>query len=291
MGSLRELPTALRDYGVKVSVEYQPGRPGIGTDDFVGTMGHHTAGTWKDRSGRVLMTPSLYICKHGRPDLPGPLCNGYGGRDLVARLLTLGGANHPGEGGPYTVPGFRIPKDSARAYLAGWEFEHNGLDEPWTDEFLDFSDRCLAATLEVLGRGPSSHLEHKTWAPGRKFDRSGITLTEARGRIAVAQATHRTKEDDVPLTKEEIAAVADAAAEATVTKLLGTKLGSSGPTVGVALQSGIADRVVNGVPIPMSADLRDELGYGQDSYTLGQLTRGAEVNGRRIVARLDAADR
>jgi hypothetical protein len=294
VGSLRELPTALRDYGFRtVSVEWQDGRPGIDGEHFVATMGHHTAGTWK-RNGRVLLTPSLYIVKHGRPAsgglpaLPGPLANGYMGRDLIPRCITRGGANHPGEGGPYAVPGYRIPADSARPYVAGWEFEHNGVDEPWTDEFLDACARCLAATLDVIGhRGPDSHLEHKTWAPGRKFDRSGVSLAQARGQIAIAQATHRTKDDEMPLTKAEIKAVADASAEATVAALMAYKLGSSGPTVAVALQTGIADRVLNGVRVPMDQALRDELGYGSDSYTLAQLARGAEVNARRAVRGLD----
>jgi hypothetical protein len=182
MASLARLPEALRDYGVTVSVEWQAGRGGP-DDRFVATTGHHTAGRWRNSAGQVLWTPSLGICKRGRADLPGPLCNAFGGRDRVARCITRGWANHPGSGGPLRVGNVTIPRNNGRPYLAGWEFEHDGLTEPLTDEFRDFMARCLAATLDCLGRGPEYHVEHKTWAPGRKSDRR-LSLEQARADIA-----------------------------------------------------------------------------------------------------------
>src|ERR671910_1614905 len=99
----RRLRVALLDHGVsKVSVELMPGRPVSSgsrwlNTKFIGEMSHHTAGP---ASG---LTPSLALCKRGRTDVPGPLCNGYGGRDLVYRIITMGLANHPGKGGPLTL--------------------------------------------------------------------------------------------------------------------------------------------------------------------------------------------
>jgi hypothetical protein len=96
----RDLKAIMLDFGVpQVSIELQPGRPNsFGVWDalfVVDEMSHHTV----SRFGSNL-TPVLSLCKRGRSDLPGPLCNGYGGWDLTYRILTFGYGNHPGAGGP-----------------------------------------------------------------------------------------------------------------------------------------------------------------------------------------------
>jgi hypothetical protein len=159
-----------------------PGRPVSSgsrwlNNRFVGEMSHHTAGP---ASG---LTPSLAICKSGRAGIPGPLCNGYGGRDFVYRIITMGLANHPGKGGPLAIGPFRIPADSGRPFLWGTEWEHPGTSaHPWTDEMREFTARANAGILDWLGQPVTHHVEHSTWT-GRKIDRLGYTASSGQDEI------------------------------------------------------------------------------------------------------------
>lgn len=195
------LREALLDHGVrKVSIELVQGRGSGGWSDtrFVGTLGHHIV----SRRSQGL-TPFLNLVKKGRSDLPGPICNGYGGFDEVARIICMGWANHPGMGGPVTVESGVIPQNNGRPYLFGWEFEGGLSASDWPDSMHDFMARCLAGTLDFIGHEQGrtitekSHHEHKTWAPGRKSDRLGYTLSTARSRIATVLS--QPKEEDMAL--------------------------------------------------------------------------------------------
>lgn len=165
------LKTLMSKHGVKCSIELQAGRPWSGDAYYSRKhvlMNHHTAGP------KTGLTPSLSICKRGRggaAPLPGPLCNGYGGRDLVYRVITFGLANHPGLGGPLKVAGFSIPKDSARISTWGTEWEHDGVSA-WPLAMIEFMGRSNAALCEFWQISPDRSIEHKTWAPRRKPDRS-----------------------------------------------------------------------------------------------------------------------
>lgn len=176
------LEALLVKHGVKVSIELQAGRPWSGDAYYsrkVGLMNHHTAGPSKG------LTPSLFVCKNGRGGanpLPGPLCNGYGGRDHVYRIVTLGLANHPGLGGPLVLAGVTIPKNSARISMWGTEWEHNGTTD-WPEDMQEFMGRSNAALLEWMGRPVSTSIEHKTWAPGRKPDRYKYTASTGQAEI------------------------------------------------------------------------------------------------------------
>lgn len=189
-----QLRTALLDNGVRrVSIELQPGVASSGwyVNTFKRGMGHHIASYPPG-------TPGLALVKKGRTGtnaLTGPLCNGYGGFDLTARIITMGWANHPGEGGPWSVPGWgTVPRNDGRPRIFGWEFEGGYLD--YTDEMHDFMARCGAGTLDWLGTlpgnpGPAPLAcwgEHKEpWAPGRKTDRIGYTAASGRARIAAVR--------------------------------------------------------------------------------------------------------
>lgn len=188
------LKAVMLKYGVpEVRIELLPGRPSpYGVWDagfFVSDMSHHTV----SRYSRYSLTPVLNLCKTGRSDLPGPLCNGYGGYDLTYRIFTFGYANHPGAGGSITVPAltagrFTIPKDSARRYTWGTEWE-GGLSEADWDRVLtnprngkkmtmrEFMGRANAALEEFLAIHEDAHLEHSTWT-SRKIDRLGYTQAE-----------------------------------------------------------------------------------------------------------------
>jgi hypothetical protein len=203
----RNLAEALQDYGVKVSIELMPGASssGYGPRSFVRNLSHHTVS--RPSNG---LTPCLSLVKNGRSDLSGPLCNGYGGYDRVARIITLGYANHPGLGGPWSVPGWgTVPQDNGRPYIFGWEFE-GGYSDSWVgslgEAMHDFMARCNAATLDWLttlpgNEGPPAPIlcqgEHKTWAPGRKIDRYGYTTASGQALTAKARASKTSEEDDM----------------------------------------------------------------------------------------------
>lgn len=187
------LKAAMGRHGVRCSIELQVGRPnrtGWGDDWYsrkVALMQHHTAGATTGN------TPSLSLVKRGRGTpgtdgyLPGPLANGYGGRDHVYRVLTLGLANHPGEGGPITVPrigggSVRIPEDSARHLTWGTEWEHDGVS-PWPADMQEFMGRAGAALTEWLELPRETSMEHLTWAPHRKTDRNGYTAASGDAEI------------------------------------------------------------------------------------------------------------
>jgi hypothetical protein len=199
----RKLKQALLSCGVpEVSIELRQGRPASGdmwNNQFVvADMAHHTV----SRYSRSNLTPCLSLVKNGRSDLAGPLCNGYGGWDLCARIITLGYANHSGFGGPITVPSggkkppnYTIPKDNARRYAFGWEFEGGLSEADWNRvltnprgkgksmTFREFMARCLNGTQAMYNLPLGAHLEHKTWAPTRKIDRMGYTLARAMAEM------------------------------------------------------------------------------------------------------------
>lgn len=187
-----ELRRDLLSCGVpQVSIELQIGRSGRwvstgshGGTSFVANLGHHIA----SNPSASNPTPGLSVVKNGRTGLNGPLCNGYGGMDLIARIICLDWANHPGEGGPWTIDGVRIPRDGGRPYLFGWEHEGGFSTAVWDATYTnratgkrmtyrEFMGRCHAGTLRFLNRPRTSHGEHSTWADlkqiGRKIDRLG----------------------------------------------------------------------------------------------------------------------
>jgi hypothetical protein len=177
----KDLQAAVRDYGAKCTIELKAGRPWTGSAWYSKKrvlMNHHTAGP---SSG---LTPSYAVCRNGRPGVPGPLCNGYGGRDLVFRIVTMGLANHPGAGGPLTVGGVYLPKDSARISSFGIEWEHNGTS-PWSDAMLEFMGRVGAAVLDWGDMPLVVSIEHKTWAPERKIDRNAFSQSGSTGQSLI----------------------------------------------------------------------------------------------------------
>lgn len=187
-------------HGVRCSIELQVGRPWSGDAWYSRKhvlVNHHTAGS------RTGLTPSLALVKRGRgADLPGPLCNGYGGRDFIYRVITMGLANHPGAGGPITVDGFTIPKDSAR--ISGWgtEWEHDGVSA-WPADMREFMGRANAALVEFWELRRTRSIEHSTWAPRRKIDRNGYTARSGQDEIARWQSAGAVPSTVIPPVQEE----------------------------------------------------------------------------------------
>lgn len=248
LAKARLLKAVMLDHGVpEVSIELQAGRPNShGVFDalfIVAEMSHHTV----SRLGSNL-TPVLALCKSGRSDVPGPLCNGYGGYDLCYRILTFGYANHPGEGGPITVDAktagsFTIPRDSARRYAWGTEWE-GGLNVADWDKVLRNPRNGVRMTMrEFMGRSNAAlreyhqivaHLEHSTWTT-RKIDRLGYTAAkgEAELRRFMKEDDDMTPEQEARLlagmrktVQEEVAKVAPAVWATQVDNLVtGKKIG------------------------------------------------------------------
>jgi hypothetical protein len=186
----KRLAEHLRNRGITTSIELQKGRGDWHVPKYL-VLNHHTA-SYNPKAGGNL-TPALGICKTGRPDVTGPLCNGYGGYDGVFRIITMGLANHPGQGGPIVVDGVRVPKDSARPATFGIEWE--GGYHTWTADERAWMARVNVALLEFYGRPVTSQLEHSTWTK-RKVDRKDITRDIA---IADARRVGSTLEKDMPL--------------------------------------------------------------------------------------------
>lgn len=206
LAEARELKAIVESWDVPCSIELVAGR---GSDPWATPtkyhrMHHHTVSTWRPGGN---LTPVLALCKTGRSDVPGPLCNGYGGYDGVYRIICMGLANHPGAGGPITIDGVHIPRDSARQPTWGTEWE-GGLQDyedimipRYDGGMLEFMARVDNALAQWSGRPLTSQMEHKTWAPARKVDRRGFD--RARG-IALTRRYAGNMEDDMPSPDELI---------------------------------------------------------------------------------------
>jgi hypothetical protein len=110
----------------------------------------------------------------------------------------MGEANHPGLGGPITIDGVSIPKNSARKPTWGTEWE--GGFQSWEEidrlgpDMLQFMGRADNALAEWSRRPLTSQMEHKTWAPDRKVDRKDFDAERRRG-IALTKKWHDQGDD------------------------------------------------------------------------------------------------
>lgn len=153
------LPDVLRAAGLKVALE--PGWEARGAATFTprGVMVHHTAGGKGE-------APSLRICRDGRPDLPGPLCQLLLGRSGTFYVLASGRANHAGAGEWAGVT-------SGNTSFIGIECENSGTPtDPWPAIQLDAMHRGCAALIEYMGVGSDMVCFHREYARprGRKPD-------------------------------------------------------------------------------------------------------------------------
>lgn len=188
----RRLRNIVQDqFGVQTVIDLKKGRPWSGNDwwspHFIGHLGHHIV----SRRSHGL-TPFYNLVRNGRSDLPGPLSQFYIGFDGVFRIITLGLANHPGRGGPWSLPGGIVPENSGRAYLVGTEVE-GGLDwSDWDADFRRLQARVFAGILTWMGRDERSHGEHgRPWAIGRKTDRIRYYQDLERARKEIARELGR----------------------------------------------------------------------------------------------------
>lgn len=175
MARLTWLADVLRDAGLDV-VEVPGWEKRGASAGFSPThvVAHHTA------AGGTKPVPSLGVVRDGRDTIAGPLCQILIGRDRRVYVIASGKANHAGLGGPWG----EIPRNAANSYAVGIEIENDGVGEPWGADLVDVADRAAASILRRLGSPPSRYLAHKEWAPTRKTDPRGWSMTARRAAVA-----------------------------------------------------------------------------------------------------------
>lgn len=149
------LANRLRVAGLEV-VEIQGWRTrGDAVLSWKADVSHHTAGP------AAGVAPSLGICINGRPDLRGPLCNDFLGRDLVARVIASGRANHAGSGGWRGAVG--------NSQALGTECEHVGTTK-MPQKMVPVLVRMKAAHLMGSGVAAAMCCQHREWSTAGKID-------------------------------------------------------------------------------------------------------------------------
>lgn len=141
-----------------------------------GSVDHHTAGPLEGDA------PSLGICINGRSDLPGPLCQVFGSRSLVAYVIAAGVANHAGGGSWDGLKG--------NQKVHGLELENCGDDrEPLTERQADFAARIHCAFLTAPGSSSDAArtCQHFEWTP-TKIDFHDWPGNDLRRRVATLLA-------------------------------------------------------------------------------------------------------
>lgn len=153
------------------------------------SLDHHTAGP---ATGYL---PSLGTLIQGRPDLPGPLCNGAAPRSEVGDnrvyLIASGRANHAGAG--YWLGA----KGNSDTVGLERELVGNGSDlTPWRNEV---SIRWHAAVTTLLNVEADHVARHAEFAlpPGRKPDTAGVNGDWLRILV------HAKKHPSVPIPPEQ----------------------------------------------------------------------------------------
>lgn len=196
---------------------------GSATFTPAGSTNHHTAGSPRGSA------PSLGVCINGRADLPGPLCNGLLGRDLVLRLIAAGRANHAGRGG------FRGLSGNSKVF--GLEVEHCGVAarEPVSPELVDVSARVHAAFCLTGSYSADMVHQHWEWAPTRKIDfvKGTVNPNEFR-RLVQHHIDHSTAPSPAPTppqaTEEDLTmgATEDIVAAVNQTKPFAARMSNDG---------------------------------------------------------------
>ena len=151
--------------------------------------------------------PTLGILKHGRSDLPGPLCNLGLGVDGTYYVVAAGRANHAGAGVWRTVT-------TGNASFIGIEAENAGqMEDEWPEVQLDAYRRGVAALLRRIGAPPEMCCAHGEYArpAGRKndpcfdMDRFRIGVDDVMRGVAVVreQIASRSRDGRRTLARED----------------------------------------------------------------------------------------
>lgn len=174
------LPDVLRTAGLPVEVVAGWEHRGNEPREWVTQVDHHTASN--PRGGA---RPSLGIVTHGRPDVPGPLCNVLLDRNSIPVVVAAGAANHPGVS---WIPQRGGIGSGVKYWALGTEVELSGVGEPFPPGGRQYETmiRIDAAICTYLGLDPIDVTDHKKIARphGRKIDISPYDLDAGRVRVA-----------------------------------------------------------------------------------------------------------
>ncbi len=178
--SLTWLPKVLRDAGLTV-IE-RPGWQTRGHGDMgrvIGVICHHIAGAGPKAGS--MPKGDLTVVTHGRPGLPGPLCNLALGRDGTYYMCAAGRAYHAGVGS------WKGVRDGNHHYI-GIEAAQTGYisgptGEMWAPLEIDAYARGCAAILDHIGQPVTQCIGHKEWAPHRKTDPT-FNMSQFRDGVA-----------------------------------------------------------------------------------------------------------
>ena len=180
-----DLLSVLRGGGVEViEVPNWRTRERPGTFTPVGQMNHHTAG------GGTSDHPSLDICINGRTGIPGPLCNGLISRSNKLHLISDGRANDSGMGRSDVrdlVMRDRPPNGrptladdlNGNPWFYDWEFENNGINEPFSPEMMEVAYKINVAVARWQGWTGNRSIAHFEWTK-RKPDPRGWDMSAFR---------------------------------------------------------------------------------------------------------------
>lgn len=174
MANLDDVVAVLRRAGVVVHETANWITSGYAGQDLAairGVLWHHTATNRAQYAGNP--APTVALCKGGRSDLPGPLCNMVFDRNGEIWMIATGVANHAGAG---SAPG--IPTDMGNHYLIGIEMESSGIKPwDWTPAQLKMAP-IVGAALEahyLQGLPPEERLQlgHMEYSSQGKIDPAG----------------------------------------------------------------------------------------------------------------------
>lgn len=151
-----------------------------------GVMIHHTV-----TSGTA---SSVFLCRDGHSDLPGPLCHGVIDKAGVVHLVGYGRTNHAGLGDDDVLAAVKnetaLPPDNEAntdGNRAFYGFECINLGDgkdPWPEAQLEAIEKAAAAICRAHHWSERSVIGHLEWQPG-KVDPRGFTMSAMRARVAV----------------------------------------------------------------------------------------------------------
>lgn len=133
------------------------------------------------------------MLRHGRSDLPGPLCHAGGRPSGVIDLIGWHDANHAGMGSQNVLDAVFADREppapgpdnvDGNSAFYGLELIHPGDGKtPWPDKQVEGAVRYAAALCRLHGWDENSVIFHRGWTT-RKVDPRGLSLAKFRARVA-----------------------------------------------------------------------------------------------------------
>lgn len=192
----RRYTAEMRGYGMVIHEHPGWERNGNGQSSaYLGGSLHHTGAAFDG---------GLDILIHGRPDLPGPLCNVAGHANGTGRLIAAHPANHAGAGNGRSMG--PLPRTRTFNRLVwGLEIMYPG-SVPMTREQYRFALIHAGVVSKILGRpNPEWVRAHAETSETGKWDPGfapGRTIDMGRFRGDVLPAMIAAQEDDLPTPAE-----------------------------------------------------------------------------------------